>query len=168
MPRTIEELETKICAACKKEKSKSQYHKRAGKKSGVQSKCKECMSAYKKVRYWSNRDQELAKMTKSRLKPQNLLQRRGYYEKNKKSYRERYENYKKQNGYIDKKASLEKKRYRDNLEAIRTKHRQYSQTEQAKEAKKIRHKIRKEGDPIYNIKRRLRFRLRHLVKSKKM
>jgi len=90
----IKELE-KVCVDCGFSKPHSQYHKRKTRYGNptVQSRCVPCMSEYKKKRYWSNREESLAKMTKSRLKPENVLQRKSYYEKNKEKYRERYLKY---------------------------------------------------------------------------
>lgn len=87
--------EHKICVDCHIDKPYSEYHKltrRDGKKS-VQSRCIKCVSEYKKKRYWANHDVELAKMTKSRLKPENVLQKKEYYKNNKDGYKERYFKY---------------------------------------------------------------------------
>lgn len=77
----LKNKDTKICSACGVDKPKSEYNKRNGKPSGVQARCIKCNSEYKKKRYWGNHEVELAKATKSRIKPENVLQRRGYYKK---------------------------------------------------------------------------------------
>lgn len=59
-------VETKICTGCLIDKHNREYHRCNNKNTGIQSKCKECMSKMKKERYWSNHEVELAKMTKSR------------------------------------------------------------------------------------------------------
>jgi hypothetical protein len=160
---TIPDMETKVCAACKIEKPKSEYHKRTGKRCGVQSKCKECTAAYKKQRYWSNHEAELAKHTKSRLKPENVQQRKGYYEKNKEQYIERHNRYMSDEEKRQRKLQLSAKRYQENKEEIRARHKRNYERPEAKERLRERHHERKVQDVDYVIKRRLRFRLRHIV-----
>lgn len=117
--KTIITDDSRMCVSCKLIKPNSEYH-RSGKKIGLQSKCKECTAMYKKERYWANHDVELAKMTKSRLKPDNQIQRRGYYQKNKDEYRERYLNLisdqTKKKSRKDKDKEYRKKRYRTDPE----------------------------------------------------
>jgi len=156
--------DTKICAMCKIEKPKKDFHKNK-KACGVQSKCKTCTSKYKKERYWRNHEVELAKMTKSRLKPENVLQRKGYYEKNKSEYNKRYKT------YIADKTKREAIRQRAktyNIEAydkISKRAAAYQQRVEVKERRKKIHEQRKKTDLQYLIKRRLRFRLRHIIKA---
>lgn len=156
-------METKVCAMCKVEKPKSEYHKLASKKCGVQSKCKECMSAYKKSRYWNNRDEELAKMTKSRLKPENVQQRKGYYQKNKDKYIERYNEYMSDEEKRQRKLEKSRELYQKKRDEIRARHKQNASREEYKARTRERHHERKQKDINYVIKRRLRFRLRHII-----
>lgn len=161
----IEEPKKKICTGCNVNLLYNKYHKLT-KKNGrvtVQAMCKECTSEYKKKRYWANHDVELAKMTKSRLKPENTIQRKGYYENNKEDYRSRYRGYmlnsekrrlKKENGAKYEKLNADKISKRKKL---------HNQKESVKARKRIAHQKRKREDINYNIKRRLRFRLRHVV-----
>lgn len=158
----------KVCVDCKVNKEYSLYHKKT--KNGritVQSRCKDCQSAYKKNRYWSNRDVELAKMTQSRLKPENVLKKKEYYKKNKEDYIKRYKKY--MDDEEKKKAKLEssKKRYQENKEQIRARHKRNYEKPETKEKIRLSHHVRKETDVQYVIRRRLRFRLRNIVKSLK-
>jgi hypothetical protein len=123
------------------------------------------MSALKKKKYWANHEEELAKMTKSRLKAENILQRKEYYQKNKDEYFERHKKYmadeqKKANRY--KKSS---ELYFNNKEAIRERHKKNYDKPETKQMQRDRHNKRKQTDIQYVIKRRLRFRLRHVVKQ---
>lgn len=154
---------TKVCCGCNVEKAKKDYHKCNTRKTGVQSRCKDCMSALKKERYWSNRDVELAKMTKSRLKPENIEQRKGYYQKNKSTYQERHKKYQSDESKRKAKLELSKERYKANRDRIREKQRLNYNKPETKERIRQRHHERKATDIQYNIKRRLRFRLRHII-----
>lgn len=156
--------DSKICVMCKILKPKNEYHKGV-KKSGVQSKCKECTTKYKKERYWANHEIELAKYTKSRTKPENLLQRKEYYEKNKSEYRERY---------LKWIANEENKKHRSRVakmynkvayEKISKRASAYAKRPEVKARKKIKHLERNKTDIQYIIKRRLRDRLRKIVKA---
>lgn len=122
-------ITSKICVDCGIDKPHSDYHKtiKHGRRT-VQSRCIPCMAIYKKNRYWSNHEVELAKMTRSRLKPENVEQRKDYYQKNKEDYAKR--------------AKI------------------YQADEEKRNRKRERHTIRKETDVVYNLKRRLRQRLR--------
>lgn len=168
---TIEELKkklsegTKICSGCKIDKPKSEYHKCSHKKTGIQSKCKECMSSLKKQRYWGNREVELAKMTKSRLKPENVLQRKSYYEKNKENYRESHFKY--MANEEKKKACYEasKVRYQLNKDKIKERHKRNYNKPETKEKIRAKHNARKKTDATYVIRRRLRFRLRNAIEA---
>lgn len=166
MPETVEELK-KECAMCGEEKPYSEYHKKTTKtgRVSVQSKCKPCSSKYKKERYWSNHEVELAKMTKSRLKPENVIQRKGYYEKNKGEYRKRHDKYMADTEKRQQRNEKSKQKYLADREKIRERHKRNYQKLEVKERIRERHKIRKESDVNYLIKRRLRFRLRNIVKS---
>ncbi len=159
----------KICVVCKINKPHSEYHKttqRSGKQF-VQSKCKPCMSEYKKNRYWGNRDVELAKMTKSRLKPENVLQRKSYYENNKEEYKERYLRYAQDPVKQEIKRKRSAKYEKENADKIRIRKRRHNQKEEVIERRRRRHEIRRKTDIQYNIKRRLRFRLRHEIERLK-
>ena len=157
--------DSKICAMCNENKEYSLYHKKT--KNGrvtVQSKCKECTSKYRKQRYWTNHEVELAKMTKSRLKPENVQQRKEYYQKNKPDYQKRHYNLM---------SDAEKRKHRrergrqyekENAKIISEKRKIHNKKPEVKERKKKIHLVRKETDIQYNIKRRLRCRLRHVVK----
>jgi hypothetical protein len=158
-------ITSKVCPICNEEKSLSEFHKRSGRPCGVQSKCKECNSKYKKERYWDNRDVELAKMTKSRLKPENVLQRKGYYEKNKEEYKARYLKYMADEEKKERKKRVGQEYVQKNKEKVSARARAYKQRPEVKKRDSIKHKFRKENDIVYNIKRRLRFRLRGIVKK---
>lgn len=161
----MEEIETKACVDCKIDKPHSEYHKsttRRGKQT-VQSRCKPCMAVYKKNRYWANHDVELAKMTKSRLKPENQIQRKMYYVKNKDEYRDRYLKYMEEPKNKLNKRSVSAIYEKNNADKIRERRKKYSQKTEVKDRKKERHRQRKETDIQYVIKRRLRFRLRHEI-----
>lgn len=158
------EAQTKICAACGIDKPKSEYHKLTGKSSGVQSKCKECTSEYKKKRYWANHEVELAKMTASRLKPENVIQRKGYYHNNKEDYKGRYLKYMQDPKKKKQKKIIGAEYEKNNADKIRVRKRRDTQREEVKIRKKKIHQIRQKGDIQYVIKRRLRCRLRHEIK----
>lgn len=163
MAESIEEL--KICVDCGIDKPFSQYHKltrRSGKKS-VQSRCIQCMSEYKKKRYWGNREEELSKMTKSRLKPENVLQRKAYYEKNKSEYRQRYLNYMQDPAKKIHKRNVGVVYEKNNADKIRDRKKRYYQKDDVKERRKEKHRIKRVTDIQYSIKRRLRFRLKHEI-----
>lgn len=159
-------VDTKICATCGKRKIKSEYHKRSDRKCGVHSSCKKCTSEYKKNRYWMNHTVELAKMTKSRLKPENQIQRKEYYLKNKKAYVSRYKKYmsdpKKVKRMKERGASywLKTKKNPTIIAKRWAYHRDPANIAKRKEA----HHKRKKVDENYNIKRRLRTRLRHITR----
>ncbi len=156
----------KVCVVCNVDKDYSLYHKKT--KNGritVQSKCKECMAEYKKKRYWDNHEEQLIKHTKSRTKPENILQRKGYYEKNKEDYIVRGKKY-----WADeekRKRKLEKSsvNYFDNKEKIRARHKANYMKPETKEKLRQRYKIRKETDVVFVIKTRLRGRLRSKLKD---
>ena len=164
--KTFEEVlnDTKICSMCKIDKPKSDYHKLNTKSCGIQTKCKECTSKYKKERYWRNHEAELAKMTKSRLKPENIEQRRGYYKERKGEYRKRYLKYVSDEKCIQRIKKSSKDTYQKNKEQVRARHRKNSQKEEVKARVRERHNQRKSTDLEYVITRRLRFRLRHIFK----
>lgn len=154
---------TKVCSNCNIEKDKSEYNKCANRPSGVQAKCKKCNSKYKKERYWKNHELELSKMTKSRLKPENILQRKGYYEKNKDEYKSRYEKYSADEEKRTNRLERSKLDYHKNRDSIRERHKRNHNTPENKAKLREKHHIRKEVDVVYIIKRRLRFRLRHII-----
>lgn len=158
-------IKTKICPVCKIDKPFSEYHKRSARSSGIQPKCIACASELKKKKYWSNRDVELAKLTKSRLKPENVQQRKGYYEKNKEAYKERNDKYMQDEELKKRKSERGKQRYLKNKEAIQARHKRNYERAKAEGRLSEIHRQKKATDPVYNIKRRLRFRLRHIVKA---
>lgn len=164
MPNTIEELKTKVCSLCNIDKDYSLYHKKT--KNGrvtVQAKCKECTSIYKKKRYYENREHELAIMTKSRLKPDNVQQRKGYYKKNKEKYLERHKKYMSDEDKRQRKLELSRILYKKTREKVQARHKiNYLKPENI-EKRKQKHNERKKTDLNYVIKRRLRFRLRHII-----
>lgn len=165
MTENIETLK-KVCTGCLIDLPYSKYHKKT--KNGnvtVQAKCKECTSVYKKNRYWANHDVELAKMTKSRLKAENILQRKEYYEKNKASYTDRHKKYWADEEKRKHKLELSSKRYFENRDKIRERQKGNYQKPETKEKVRLRHKRRKETDVVYNIKIRLRHRLRVKLKE---
>ena len=47
-------MKTKICVDCNIEKPKTDFHACTTKRIGVQPRCKECASSYKKIRYANN------------------------------------------------------------------------------------------------------------------
>lgn len=155
--------ETKVCSVCKIDKAKSEYHKSNTETTGVQAKCKLCTSEYKKKRYWDNHEIELAKMTKSRLKPENVTQRKGYYKEKKIEYQNRYKKYMKDDSKKGKKNEISRKRHAENRDKINVQKKEYRKTDQYKKRLSERHQQRKKTDIQYNIKRRLRFRLRHIL-----
>jgi hypothetical protein len=157
--------ETKICASCNVEKPKSEFHKRMSRSCGVQSKCKPCMAEYKKYRYWSNHEAELEKLTKSRLKPENVLQRKGYYQQNKEQYRERHNKYWADEIKRNQKLERSKISYQNNIDKVKVRHRRNYEKPEVKARIRQRHHERKTKDLQYIITRRLRFRVRHLVKG---
>lgn len=158
-------IDYKVCSMCNQNKPKSDYHKLTTKICGVQAKCKECTSIYKKQRYWENHDTELAKMTASRLKPENIIQRKGYYSENKDEYKKRYLKYMEDSEKKEKKNIDSRERYMANREEINKRHKENSQKPEVKERLRQKHHIRKQTDIVYVIKRRLRFRLRHIIKA---
>jgi len=158
-------MEEKYCSTCKATKSVSEFHKNRSEKDGYQLKCKPCVSEYKKKRYWENHDAELAKMTKSRLKPENVLQRKEYYKKNKQGYIDRYNSYKSDPEKYEKRKKSGAERYLKNKEQIAKRHQRNYYKEESKIRRKKIHEYRKVHDIQYNIKRRLRFRLRHILKA---
>jgi len=156
----------KVCSDCNIDKDYSQYHKKT--KNGrctVQARCKECMTEYKKKRYWSNRDAELAKLAKSRNKPENIEQRKGYYEINKDAYKERAKKYQSDENKRQRKLKLSSERYFKDRDKIRARHKANYMKPENKEKQRKRHKIRKETDIAYVIKIRLRHRLRSKLKD---
>lgn len=157
--------ESKVCPMCLIDKPISEYHKLNRGLGKVQSKCKICTSEYKKKRYWSNRDAELAKMTKSRLKPENVIQRKEYYKKNKEKYQERH--YKLMSDEQKRKQRRERGRQyeKKNASKIAEKKRLHNKKEEVKARKRELHHKRKQEDIEYILKRRLRFRLRHIIKA---
>ncbi len=156
--------EYKVCVDCKIDKHHTEYHKNGGKGTGIQSRCIPCMSEYKKKRYWSNRDTELAKLTISRNKPENRQQRKEYYEKNKEQYAERYKSYISNEEVRQKKLEYGRKLHTKNKDKINARKKEYHRRPEVKERQREIHRLRKENDVEYNIKRRLRFRIRHAVK----
>lgn len=158
--------ETKVCSVCKKAKAKSNFHKRKDRTTGVSSKCKKCMSEYKKKRYWSDHEVELEKLTKSRTKPENILQRKRYYEMNKKEYHDRYKKY--ITDPIKKETFLENRRKSrikiKNKERESIQKREYNKRPEVRERLKKTHHKKKVTDINYVIKRRLRSRLRQVTK----
>lgn len=164
MAETVE-MQYKVCAMCNVSKPHADYHKntRRGKPT-VQSKCKPCMSEYKKQRYWGNHDEELAKMTKSRLKPENVAQRRGYYLSNKKSYQERHSKLMSDEQKKLNRRAKSKEYEKRKAKEIAEKKRVHNQKPEVKAQIRKRHHEKKEKDIQYVIKRRLRFRLRHEMK----
>lgn len=122
------------------------------------------MSEYKKKRYWNNHEVELKKHTKSRTKPENLKQRKGYYEQNKEDYHRRY---KAIISNPDKKMARKKKSKEHRLkfyEKISSQKKEYRSRPEVKERIRAEHKRRLKEDVVYLLKRRLRFRLRGIVK----
>ena len=152
---------SKECPVCKIVKPLSEYHKRSDRKSGVQSKCIPCLSEYKKNRYWSNREVELEKMTKSRLKPENIKQRKSYYEKNADQYKARYEKYKLDDHAQQRKKEVNAERYKRNMAVIKERHK--ANYQKTKDKIREKHNKRKLTDPEYVLKRRLRSRLKNII-----
>jgi hypothetical protein len=152
-----------VCSACKIEKEKDDFFVNTSKARGFQYKCKVCVSEYRKKRYFENREVELVKMTKSRLKPENVIQRKGYYEKNKEQYKERYNRYMSDSEKKVARSECGKARYKRNRDAIRERHRLNYLKQKESGVLSKKHQERKASDPEYNLKRRLRFRLRHIV-----
>ncbi len=155
--------ETKICVGCNIDKPKSDYHKLNTSGSGVQSRCKVCTSAYKKKRYWNNHEVELAKMTKSRLKPENVVQRKGYYENKKSEYQDRYKKYMSDEEKKAHKNKINRELYHKTKHILKEQKKAYRQTEEYKQRIKDTHNLRKQTDIEYVLKRRLRFRVRHAI-----
>lgn len=155
---------SKVCVICGIEKPKSDYHKNLCTQGGIQSKCIECMSAFKKNRYWNNRDEELSKMTKSRMKPENILQRKSYYIDNKKEYSERYKKYMSNPIKAENKKNVSRLYNSNNFEKVSAYRKEYSQRPEVKSRKRDYHNTRKSTDMQYVLKRRLRFRLRSAIK----
>lgn len=129
--------DSKICVSCKILKHNEDFHKAGNGR--LQSKCKECMAQYKKERYWKDHANQLEKHSKSRTKPENILQRKGYYEKNKNEYRERHLKYMQ--------------------DETKRKHK--------KEASQKRHNKRYRTDPEYNILIKIRARIRTELNRKR-
>lgn len=154
-----------ICTSCRVEKSADDFHKNKSEKNGLQARCKPCMSLYKKNRYWGNREIELAKMTKSRLKPENVEQRRGYYERNKGEYRKRHLKYMSDENKAQQKRDRGKEYYQKNKDKVKLRHKNNYEKAETKEKIREKHHIRKHSDLVYIIRRRLRFRLRHIIKA---
>jgi len=155
--------DSRFCVACKNFKPKNNFHK-AGKKE-IQSKCKECMAAYKKERYWSDHESQLEKHKNSRTKPENLLQRKGYYEKNKDEYKERYLKYiadEEKRERIRKRAKVYNKVA---YEKISKRASAYSKRPEVKARKMANHKKRKKEDAGYMMKLRLRNRFRSVLRA---
>jgi hypothetical protein len=155
---------SKICAICGVDKPKSEYHTRNN-STGVQSKCLKCTTEYKKKRYWSNREAELKKLTKSRSKPENVKQRKGYYIANKEDYRKRYYSAMANESKKENKKKVAKAYRENNKEELRTKARKYSQTEYSRKQRSEYHLKMKKSSLAYNIKRRLRHRVRMAVRA---
>lgn len=160
----LKNKDSKVCSSCGIDKPKSEYHKATVKASGVQAKCIECMSAYKKKRYWSNREEELKKLYKSRKKPENVLQRKKYYQDNKDEYKDRYVKYMEDDNKKKHKSEVSRKYNKENEEKIKERVKKYSQRPEVKHRKKRQHNERQQSDVIYVLKRRLRCRLRHAIK----
>jgi len=166
IPVDYSKITHKVCVVCNIDKDYSLYHKKT--KNGrvtVQSKCKECTTEYKKKRYWGNHDAELAKMTKSRLKPENVIQRKGYYKKNKSEYQKRYKKYQSDENKRLAKLENSKNRYQQNKESIRKRHRLNYHKPEVKKRLRERERERMKTDVGFVITKRLRRRLAHIVKS---
>lgn len=159
-------IEHKICTGCLIDLPYSKYHKKT--KNGrvtVQAKCRECMSEYKKKRYWDNHEEQIIKHTKSRTKPENVLQRKGYYQMNKEKYAERHKKYWSDEEKRNNKREISKLSYKKNKAKIQERHKNNRQRPEVKERLREKHKIRKATDIVYNIKIRLRHRLRVKLKE---
>lgn len=155
----------KKCVDCIEVKSVSNFHIANIKRWKYTSRCKPCMAKYKKNRYWANHEVELDKMTASRVKPENVLQRKEYYKKNKSEYIERYRKYMADDEKKAEKLKKSKEQYRKNTDKIRERHKRNYEKPGNMEKLRQRHHIRKLTDIEYIIKRRLRFRLRHIIKA---
>lgn len=159
-------IKEKICVDCKINKNYSEYHKNTKRgRTTVQSRCKPCMAEYKKKRYWSNHEVELMKLTESRNKPENVIQRKTYYVKNKSSYQERHKRYWSDEEKRKHKLEISRQSYIKHRDKVRARHRKNGQRPEVKERLKEKHKILTATNPQYVIKRRLRFRLRHIIRA---
>lgn len=154
-----------ICCICKTPKHKDEFPKRSTRKRGVGHKCKDCFAEYRKKRYWDNHEAELEKYTRSRTKPENLLQRKGYYEKNKEGYFNRHLKYKADPTKKEHKTKVRKEWEKKAADKIKQRIKAYSQREEVIQRKRKNHQERKKVDVQYVIKRRLRCRLRNVIKS---
>lgn len=156
----LKNKDTKICVDCKIEKNKSAYHKSCD---SVQSRCIECLSKYRKIKYWGNREAELAKLTVNRNKPKNVLQRKGYYQNNKDDYRERYKKIIADPIKMAHRKEVNKIGRIKYNDKINKQKKEYSQRPEVKLRKRENHQKRKVLDMQYVLKRRLRFRLRNII-----
>lgn len=155
--------DTKVCVDCKIEKPRVDFYPVVKGGRQVQSRCIECISVFKKERYWRNREEELAKMTRSRLKPENILQRKQYYENNKSAYRARHDKYMSDENKVKARRERNREYEKVNKDSISARKKAYTSKEEVKERKRETHSKRIKEDINYVIKRRLRCRIRHAI-----
>lgn len=126
---------TKECTKCKVDKPKSEYHKCAANPIGIQTVCKEC----KKNEYLENTDFNKQKYIEMMSDPERKKRK---YETN----------------------DVSRKKIKNIEREKKTKLEYYKRPEVIERRKEI-HRIRKATDLQYNIKKRLRWRVRDVVKK---
>ena len=161
-------METKVCSKCQKEKKNCEFRKRKGSKDGLRTECKECsylvwkkyrdinsekISNKKKNNYISNREKILDRVKKYREENIDIIR-----EKNRVRSKKKYEN----------NPEIIQEYYNKNKELILKYKKTWAEQnhEKIKGQKREYIKNRNLNDFIFNLKNRVRNRIRSFLKIK--